>query len=66
MSWTKPLIQCHLAHDKKHMRASGVETPLLGRQLPDQLPELGEGQLAVVVRVLGAHQLLDGRVAGVL
>lgn len=50
-----------------HGGPSGAKAPLLGRQLPDQLPELGEGQLAVVVLIQGAHQLLDRPgVAGVL
>lgn len=44
-----------------------AEASLSARQFTDQLPELGEGQLAVVVLVYGAHELVDhAGVTGVL
>lgn len=50
------VAQSAQSHKRQALR---IEASLLGRQVSDEPPELGESQLPVVVLVLGAHELLD-------
>lgn len=52
---------------RSHVWRGLTEASLFTRQGAEQLPELGEGQLPVVVLVQGAHQLRRGPgITGVL